>query len=444
MKHLPINNKLHNISSMSAHTTEEFRLKKGQILIYKRSDSSDNWHCRIKIRGEPYVRRSLKTDDKDEAIELAENIFFNASQKSKRGLAVNSRKFASVCRSYLSDMKRKLELGLITEKRFKNETQKVERYFIPFLGKYDTDKITDIVFSHYRDWRKVYWINGDGSKQEMMEYERNGKTIRVPKKKPAEPANRTICIEDSILRQVFEFSRKHGDITQADLPVIKSPRVKSNRRPAFDLKQYKKLYRRSMWRYKQSTHPKIKKSRQLLHDYILIMAGSGMRPTEAKTLRWCDISTFKSDDGDGNEREYIKLSVRGKGKNRDFVPQPNIKKYFDRIRQRQEEFAKEYGYTMNEDDFVFVSDQGIQIQSFKRGFDALLESLDMVHDNHGQKYAPYSLRHTYATFRLTYGKVGVYVLAQNMGTSVEMIEKHYGHLKPEDVAASLTYGQLAH
>jgi integrase len=39
----------------------------------------------------------------------------------------------------------------------------------------------------------------------------------------------------------------------------------------------------------------------------------------------------------------------------------------------------------------------------------------------------YCFRHTYATFRLSAG-VDVYLLAQQMGTSVKMIEQHYGHL----------------
>ena len=39
----------------------------------------------------------------------------------------------------------------------------------------------------------------------------------------------------------------------------------------------------------------------------------------------------------------------------------------------------------------------------------------------------YCFRHTYATFRLQMG-VDVYFLAEQMGTSVQMIEKHYGHV----------------
>lgn len=325
-----------------------------------------------------------------------------------------------------------------------NEKCWIERYFVPFFGKYDTDKITDMVISKYRDWRRMYNVTGDGSKKDYIEYERNGKTIRAPKKKQGEPSARTIAIEDSTLRAIFEFARKNGNITREEIPTLKSPKVKANRRPAFDLKQYQSLHRRSMWRHKQSDNAHTKKARILLHDYILIMAGSGMRPTEAKTLRWCDISTFNAKDEKNIEREFLKLSVRGKGKKRDFVPQPNIKQYFDRIKERQIQYAKENDYEMTDEDFIFVSEQGKQIQSFKNGFESLLKSLDMVEDNHGQKYAPYSLRHTYATFRLIYGGVSVYELAQNMGTSVEMIERHYGHLKPENVAGRMTQGQINH
>ncbi len=42
-----------------------------------------------------------------------------------------------------------------------------------------------------------------------------------------------------------------------------------------------------------------------------------------------------------------------------------------------------------------------------------------------------------ATQRLLKG-ISVYTLAENMGTSVAMIEKHYGHLKPEMAADELT------
>ena len=50
-----------------------------------------------------------------------------------------------------------------------------------------------------------------------------------------------------------------------------------------------------------------------------------------------------------------------------------------------------------------------------------------------------SLSQTYATFRLQEG-VHQFVLAKNMGTSVAMLEKHYGHTSNVASAAELTKG----
>jgi integrase len=43
---------------------------------------------------------------------------------------------------------------------------------------------------------------------------------------------------------------------------------------------------------------------------------------------------------------------------------------------------------------------------------------------------PYDLRHTYATFSISAG-VSLFALARRMGTSLEMIDKTYGHLAPD-------------
>ena len=45
----------------------------------------------------------------------------------------------------------------------------------------------------------------------------------------------------------------------------------------------------------------------------------------------------------------------------------------------------------------------------------------------GVPRSTYCFRHTYATLRLQEG-VDVYFLAEQMGTSVHMIESHYGHV----------------
>ena len=44
--------------------------------------------------------------------------------------------------------------------------------------------------------------------------------------------------------------------------------------------------------------------------------------------------------------------------------------------------------------------------------------------------SPYALRHTFATFAIAAG-VSLFELARFMGTSVEQIDKTYGHLLPD-------------
>ena len=43
---------------------------------------------------------------------------------------------------------------------------------------------------------------------------------------------------------------------------------------------------------------------------------------------------------------------------------------------------------------------------------------------------PYSLRHTFASFAIAAG-IATFEIARMMGTSVEQIEKTYGHLLPD-------------
>lgn len=67
----------------------------------------------------------------------------------------------------------------------------------------------------------------------------------------------------------------------------------------------------------------------------------------------------------------------------------------------------------------------------------MLKLAGVTHSPEGRVRTPYSLRHTYATERLNAG-VQEYHLAQNMGTSVAMLEQHYGHTSNVGNVAELT------
>jgi integrase len=86
---------------------------------------------------------------------------------------------------------------------------------------------------------------------------------------------------------------------------------------------------------------------------------------------------------------------------------------------------------------VFCSSDGNSVESYKKGFKTLLDSIDLRFDDEGNPFTLYSLRHTYATLRIING-VAHYFIASNMGTSVEMLMNFYGHLVNESVADEIT------
>ena len=71
-----------------------------------------------------------------------------------------------------------------------------------------------------------------------------------------------------------------------------------------------------------------------------------------------------------------------------------------------------------------------------------MKEADLYLDDKGKKRDSYCLRRYYATERLLSG-VSIYTLAENMGTSVQIIQSHYGHLRPEMAANELTQLSIA-
>ena len=144
---------------------------------------------------------------------------------------------------------------------------------------------------------------------------------------------------------------------------------------------------------------------------------------EARNLRWRDISSTKTITG---EKRLI-FTVRGKTGEREVVCNQRVDDYIERLRT----FRLEETTVINPDERVFCHKNGAAIGSFKKGFQQALESAGVLYGSDGKKRVPYSLRHTYATMRISEG-VSIYQLAANMGTSVEMIENFYGKKRMRD------------
>ena len=269
----------------------------------------------------------------------------------------------------------------------------------------------------YRAWRQAYWITGPGSQKPprkarykvrpSVQRKRDAKP-KAPRKPPTQA---TLKQEWTVLRGVLIHGMEMNAVPQQIMPLLKHEKATVARRPGLTREEYKHLYQVMRKWPKKDKNPRVQAERSLLRDYVLIMVNSGLRKGEARYLKWRDVNPYIRD---GNE--WITLNVRGKTGDRLVVCQPGIERYFNRIKKRK--------HHLDPNDYVFCHSDGEAIQEWV-GFDTLMEEANLSHDTHGKKRTIYTLRHTYATFRLQNG-TNVYWLKKNMGTSVTMIERHYG------------------
>ncbi|WP_271611681.1 hypothetical protein [Bradyrhizobium sp. CCBAU 21362] len=168
------------------------------------------------------------------------------------------------------------------------------------------------------------------------------------------------------------------------------------------------------------------KSQSYLVSHGHLQFNTGMRPPEAKNLRWRDVAIR----ADGQGRKFVVLHVRGKDKFRQLVAAGNVADYLERIRA--------IGKATKPDDFVFTTSTGKRSMSLYGSLITnLLTESGLLHSSSGSRRSTYCFRHTYATFRLTEGSTCIFSRSKWV---VQMIEDHYGHINPVKNAARILQG----
>ncbi len=274
-------------------------------------------------------------------------------------------------------------------------------YALPYFAKNKLTNLTEAEIIKFFDWRRANY-----------------------KRKP--PTNATIVSEMGKFKVFADWCHKRGYLANA--LQFDKPSVADNRRPHFNDKDWAKLTRflREWVKDGKSKSGPIYRDRVMLINYVLVLANTGIRVGEARSLKWSDIDTFVGDDG----KENIVLQVRGKTGAREVVARTlAVKDYLQRIWElRCDELQAKPAMS----EAIFCHKNGSRIHSFKKGFNALIKEAGVEFDANGQRRVLYSLRHTYATFRLHEG-VNHFTLARNMGTSVKMLESFLrSHEQPCD------------
>jgi integrase len=360
-----------------------------KVQLYMRPNSP-HWQTSCSIAGKQR-RTSTKEESLSRAKDVARDWYLGLMGKYRAGELKEGVTFRTAAEHFVKEFEVITE-GERNKEYIKSLSISLNVHLLPFIGDRVVTDITPGLVQEYRVHRM---------------------TSRIDKKTglPKRPSRSTMHHEIIALRHVLKTANRHGWLPY--LPDISAPYKMSGKiahRAWFSPEEYKAFYKATGERAKNPKKERWRSACEDLHDYVLFMVNSGLRPDEAKRIELRDIDVVA--DGPGNE-EILHIAVRGKRGVGYCKTMPGAVLPFKRMEAR---------HNLEPNQLLFPKIQ-------RELFNTLLDELGMKHDREGNPRTSYSLRHTYICFRLMEG-ADIYQVAKNCRTSVEMIEKYYAsHIK---------------
>jgi integrase len=360
----------------------------GKLHVYRR-ENSGQWQCSTYLAGKNH-RVSTKTDSLAHAKQFAEDWYLTLRGKAARGEVSAEKTFKQTAVVFEREYEAITE-GQRSPAYVRGHKDRLRLHLNPYFGSMVLSAVTAGAVQEYR-------VSRHGAE------------------KP--PARTTLHHELVTLRQVLKTAQRHGWLQ--NLPDLTAPYKSSGKishRAWFSPEEYKALYTATR---KKANDPENKQGRaaQNLHDYVLFMANTGLRPDEASLLEFRDVKIV--DDRESGER-ILEIEVRGKRGAGYCMSTRGAVRPFERMSERRRP---------NPTDKLFATRAHKQFNTF-------LDDAEFRCDREGSRRTAYSLRHTYICMRLLEG-ADIYQVAKNCRTSVEMIEKYYAsHIKTSLNAAAI-------
>jgi integrase len=373
---------------------EKHTILGGKVHVYRR-DNSSRWQCATYLAGKNR-RVSTKEDSLAKAKDFAEDWYLGLRGKARAGELLNEKTFRNAAEQF------EREYQIITEGQrspiyVKGHSTRLKLHLVPFFGNMGLSQITPGQVQEYRIHRHEETV------------EKNGKP----------PARNTMHQEIVVLRQTLKTALRHGWLDR--LPDLSEPYRASGKiahRGWFSPEEYKKLYTATRARAANPKNPRYKWESEQLHDYVLFMANTGLRPDEANRLEYRDVKIVEDE---ATKQTILEIEVRGKRGVGYCKSMSGAVRPFERLVKRN---------NPQPTDRVFP-------KTHRELFNTILDEEGLKKDREGQPRTAYSLRHTYICLRLMEG-ADIYQIAKNCRTSVEMIEKYYAsHLKNTLDAAAI-------
>jgi integrase len=409
--------------------TEQHELMGGKLHIYKR-ENSRFWQCSAYLAGKNR-RMTTKEESLSHAKEIAEDWFIELRGKARAGVLKGGKSFREATKHFLAEY-----LTLVAPERnphyMKNCQMRLRAHLLPFFGDKVLSEITPGLVQQYRVQRM---------------------TVRRPRPikhtlKPGEaeplypvPTRSTLHQEIVALRQVLKAANRQGWLEYVpDLSPPYKASGKVTHRAWFSPEEYQQLYEATRRRAQKPLNNRHRWTCEQMHDYVLFMANTGLRPDEAARLEFRDVKIVKDT---GSKETILEIEVRGKRgvgwcKSTSNAVLP-FKRLCDRERLETEAAIDSTARAAGQPTSVRTVKESRKVKpgptdklfpsSQRELFNAILGDLNLKHDRDGNIRTTYSLRHTYICFRLMEG-ADIYQIAKNCRTSVEMIEKFYAaHIK---------------
>jgi len=388
----------------------------GRIILYKRTHlKRPRWQARISVpNATGYEVVSTKKFDLDEAKRFAHNLYEELYMRVKAGGSLQSKTFKQVYAEWQSHV---ALLGKTRRDGSWDETvERIDSYALEFFGTKRIDAIKEADFSDYWAWRQSNF------------------------RKKA-PTNATLRREKTSIMPIFKHALTKRYIDK--IPTMNAPKAKSERRPTFTEKEWVRIRDASEEWVKKAEGTATWRDRSMAQGCFLVLAYTGLRIGELRDLRWSDLERTKAKKGAEQPGTYMTGRVTsGKTGGREFVFYPGSERIIERLyNRRRKELSAQNPDLENPspplDEFIFCHPDGRAIKSYKHSFHSLLEFAGIPIERDGKARTIYSLRHLYATRSLS-SETNPFLLAKQMGTSVEMLEKHYGQVVTSSLAAEIT------
>lgn len=388
----------------------------GRVVLYKRANlKKPKWQARISVpNARGYKVISTRQVDLDEAKRFALNLYEDLYLHVKSGGQLRTRTFSQVYEEWKSNVE--------THGRTRRDGsweatfQRVAATALQFFGAKRIDAIGGADFSEYWAWRRENY-----------------------RKKP--PSNATLKREKTSIMPIFKFAVSKCYISK--IPETNTPLARSGRRPTFTRQEWRAIEDASIGWVSQASEMATYRDRYYARACFVLLAHTGLRIGELRQVRWRDLTTIKGKDEQGEATEYLVVNVaKGKTGAREAVFQPGFevivkRLYLHRKKELESQSPSQIEILPDRDEPILCHPDGRPIREYKHAFKSLLAFAKIPADRDGKARTIYSLRHYYATQRLT-EETNPFLLAHQMGTSVEMLEQHYGQVISRELAAQIT------